>query len=261
MSIIPTSASLNKSFPEKLLSDLSSLGIKEGDTLFVHSSLKGLQSEGLTPIEVIEALLASIGESGTLLMPAFTYQNVTWDNPFFSYSSTPSCVGVIPETFRKYPNVLRSLNPVHSVCARGSLAKELLSEHLVDNISIGPNSPILKLIEYGGKILMLGCGLKPNTFMHGIENTAPAPYRAIVKKVDYEIEDMDGNRFIYHSGLADMSKYEQRYDRVKQLLNPPELLQGKALGGEAWLMDAKALFNAGTNAIKENPYFFVEPIK
>ena len=43
------------------------LGIRSGDTLLVHSSLKSL--EGASPADVIEALLALLGPEGTLMLP------------------------------------------------------------------------------------------------------------------------------------------------------------------------------------------------
>ncbi len=54
---------------EKLRQDLSVLGVKEGDAVLVHSSMKALGTK-LSPEEVIDVLQEAVGESGTLLMPA-----------------------------------------------------------------------------------------------------------------------------------------------------------------------------------------------
>lgn len=61
---------------DQLLHDLKALGVKEGDAVLVHSSMKALGTK-LTPEEVIDALQESVGEKGTLLMPALTYENVS----------------------------------------------------------------------------------------------------------------------------------------------------------------------------------------
>lgn len=251
---------LKNDIKEGLKADLIALGLTSGMTVFVHSSLKGLATPNLSPQDVVSTLCELVGKDGTLLMPAFTYKNVTRQNPFYSCKATPSCVGIIPEIFRLLPLVQRSLNPVHSVCAIGKNTQELLCEHLLDDISIGVHSPIMKLPRFNGKILMLGCGLAPNTFMHGVENTAGAPYRSIKFDVNYTIEDMQGNRFKYQGGLPDMSMLAQRYDRVKNLLSPEDIAFGKVLNGEAWLIDSAALLKAGVAAIKQSPYFFVDHI-
>ena len=45
----------------------------------------------------------------------------------FDTLNTPSSVGVILETFRRRPNVLRSCHPTNSVAASGPAAADLLS--------------------------------------------------------------------------------------------------------------------------------------
>ena len=42
-------------------------------------------------------------------------------NSFFSNKDTPSCVGLITETFRKIDGVFRTNHPTHSVAIRGKL--------------------------------------------------------------------------------------------------------------------------------------------
>ena len=53
---------------------LSDLGLCIGDVVMVHSSMKAMQTNR-TPEEIIEDIEAVIGEEGTLLMPALTYEN------------------------------------------------------------------------------------------------------------------------------------------------------------------------------------------
>ena len=64
---------------EQLIRDLQMLGVKEGDAVLVHSSMKALGTR-FTPEEVIAALQESVGESDTLLMPALTYENVSGEH-------------------------------------------------------------------------------------------------------------------------------------------------------------------------------------
>ncbi len=85
---------------EKIKNDLLALGIKAGDVLMVHSSLKSMgQVEGGAET-VIAALRAVLGEEGTLMLPALSYAT-SCESSFFSNLETPSCVGHITEVFRK----------------------------------------------------------------------------------------------------------------------------------------------------------------
>lgn len=53
---------------------LSELGLSGGDVVMVHSEMKAMQTKR-TPEEIIGDIEAAIGEEGTLLMPALTYEN------------------------------------------------------------------------------------------------------------------------------------------------------------------------------------------
>ena len=67
---------------QKLRSDLEILGVRQGDSILVHSSMKALGTR-LDPQEVIGCLQEAVGPEGTLLMPALTYENVTSEHPVF----------------------------------------------------------------------------------------------------------------------------------------------------------------------------------
>ena len=83
----------------KIADDLKKLGIKEDDTILMHSSLSSLGYVEGGADTVIDALL-SVLKNGTLLLPALSYATVNINNPVFSVKDTPTCSGRIPETFR-----------------------------------------------------------------------------------------------------------------------------------------------------------------
>ncbi len=136
----------------------------------------------------------------------------------------------------------------------------MTKNHKLDFISIGENSPYRILPQYDGKILMIGCGLKPNTFMHGVENASNAPYRETKYRVQYQMEDENGNNKSYEGGLPDMSGYAQRYDRVADILLSQQLTTFPLLQAECHLIDAQALMTVGVETIKKDPYYFVDKI-
>ena len=104
-------------------------------------------------------LLAALGEDGTLLMPALTYERVTSANPTFSVLGTPSNVGLIPEYFRLRPGTQRSVHPTHSVARLGRGQPRSSPTTWMTPRPVGPHSPFRKLADLDGQILMLGCGL------------------------------------------------------------------------------------------------------
>ena len=97
------------------------LGIRPGDVILMHSSMKSLGTN-LTPNEFLSELMSAITEEGTLLLPALTYENVTIEKPYFSVTDSEPCIGLLPRTFAKMDGVVRSMHPTHSVYAWGTRA-------------------------------------------------------------------------------------------------------------------------------------------
>ena len=244
---------------EAFVSDLQSLGVRSGGVLLVHASLNSL---GIVPggaETVIQGLLQSLGNEGTLLMPALTYETVRPPHPDFDIHSTPSCVGIIPETFRLRTGTQRSLHPTHSVCAVGLLAEALLAPHFRDSTPCGPNSPFHRLPEFEGQILMLGCGLRPNTSIHAIEELIE-PSFLFGPPIIYTLTDQNGYKTEKRYTPHHFKGWEQRYDRVTDILTFPDLRVGSIMEANGHLIEARALRKAALGALKKNPLFFVDRI-
>lgn len=232
-------------------------GINSGDVLMVHSSLSSLGHIEGGVNSVIAALLKVLGDKGTLLMPALSYENVSRDNPYFDVNETPCCVGTIPETFRHYPGTIRSLHPTHSICANGYRAREFTEKHYLDRTPVGSNSPLALLRDAGGKILMIGCGLYHNTSMHGVEETVGTPYLFENEKCLYTLVDENGNKRRVSYTNHGFENVDQHYERAANLLTGDELKKGNVLEAECFLIDSKALWKKGHDALRENALYFV----
>lgn len=229
------------------------LGIQPGDTVLMHSSMKALQTD-LAPQQFLQTLIDYLGAEGTLLLPALSYDILGGEAPYrFDSAENAACIGLLPETFRKMPGVLRSLHPTHSVCAIGAKAEELTGKHQMDNTPVGPNSPFRLLPGVGGKILMLGNVLRCCTFMHGMEEIAGAPY-CLNDHTDEYIVNGEKREYIGHN----FKGIEQRYDRVANVLRAPAIKTGKIGAADCHLIDAAALQKAATLMMAEDPYFFVD---
>lgn len=242
---------------EKFIQDLRNLGIKEGDILHMHSSFSSLK-KSLTETEVIDSLLEVLGEEGTLMLPSLSYSLVTAETPAFDVAKTGTCVGWLPEFFRtRYPGVIRSVHPTHSCAAIGKRAEELVGSHALDDSPVGPNSPLRKLCELGGKILFLGCGTEPNTSMHGVEELSAPPY-LYGDDIVYTITDNERNTYTKKYRTHGFAHTEQRYDRLEELLDKSDIKHGKVLHAECTLMNAKAVWETGHHMLLENPLYFID---
>ncbi|MBK8026390.1 MAG: AAC(3) family N-acetyltransferase [Chloroflexi bacterium] len=242
---------------ELMARQLHELGVREHGVLLVHSSLRSLGHVEGGPETVIRALVKALGDGGTLLFPALSYETVNSRNPHFDVRNTPSCVGALPEYFRLREGTKRSLHPTHSVCGVGAQVDDLLQGHRNDSTPCGENSPFHKLPHHGGQILFIGCGLRPNTSMHAIEERATPPY-LYGDVLDYSITDDDGRVSTMRVRRHNFRNWTQRYDRVAQVLDSDALRAGKVLEAECHLIEAAPLWVAVREKLKEDPVFFVD---
>lgn len=243
---------------DRISRDLHALGVQVGDILLVHASLRSLGAVPGGATTVIAGLWQALQPHGTLLMPALSYATVTREHPYFDRNATPSNVGVVAETFRLQEDVLRSVHPTHSVCAKGAASQALLADHGKDHTPCGPHSPFRLLPEYRGKILMLGCGLAPNTSFHAIEELVMPPY-LFGEPIDYTLIDGDGQRTVKRYIPHDFTGVRQRYDRIGQKVQAPDLRTGRVLDATVYLLDAAAIWRTALAAMQRDPLAFVEP--
>lgn len=245
----------NMSEYTNLLEDLRALGVQAGDTVLVHSSMKALGTQ-LTPDQVIDCLQEAVGEEGTLLFPALTYENVNAGSPVFDSDSTEPCIGLLPRVFWKRPGVERSEHPTHSVCAWGRLAHRLTVGHAMDDTAVGPHSPFMLLPVVGGKLLFIGEVLHACTFMHGIEDIVQPPF--IKKLGGQSVYTVNGKERIY--GQTDDFGWGSEFQRIADILEEPDIKRGKLLAADSTLIDSRALLASALAEMRSNPYAFVTDI-
>ncbi|MFX0071645.1 MAG: AAC(3) family N-acetyltransferase [Candidatus Hermodarchaeota archaeon] len=188
---------------EDLITDFKKLGVEKGDILFIHSSLKRIGYVVGGAKTVIDALLETIGQEGTLVIPTYPLHNTMYElctmkNYVFDYKTTPTGLGTIPAEFLKYKGIYRSIHPTHSISAIGRNAKEITESHHIGDKAYGENSPWAKLIEMNGKFLGIGISLGPTTQYHYVEDIMGEKF-PIKVKVDriYTIKcKIDENKYI-----------------------------------------------------------------
>jgi len=154
----------------------TAMGIRPGDILLVHSSMKSFGYVEGGPETVISAL-KSVVKDGTLVFP--TLRSRQFYNAYrdWDIQNTPSDVGLLSETFRKSPGVLRSDQETHSVAAFGKQAQYITEGHrtgrprigVFGDLAFGYNSPWQRMYEQNGKVVMIGVSMVYNTFKHFVE--------------------------------------------------------------------------------------------
>lgn len=248
-----------KNLDEALIADLHTLGIHENGVLLVHSSLRSLGKFEDSAERVIQALLNVLGENGTLLMPALSFATVYPKQPYFNVLTSPACVGALAEYFRTREGTIRSLHPTHSVCAIGKYAHEIINSHELDQTPCGINSPFYKLPEYQGQILFLGCGMRPNTSMHAIEELSEPPY-LLAGVTEYELTDGQGHVHKMAMRNHHFVGWRQRYERLAQLLDADVLQTGKVLEADCHLVEAEPMWAVAHAKLQREPLFFVDKL-
>ncbi|MFO7697714.1 MAG: AAC(3) family N-acetyltransferase [Anaerolineae bacterium] len=157
----------------ELVRGLRELGVVEGDRLIVHASLSSFGSVIGGAHTIIDALLAVLGPSGTLLVPYFP--SPFYPGPYDPVAPPPAMTGALSNAAREWPGAVMSFHPSHPVVATGPDARELTRDH--HRVSaVGVNSPEDRLAKLGGKVLLLGVTQRKNTTIHTGEAYAAAPY-------------------------------------------------------------------------------------
>jgi aminoglycoside 3-N-acetyltransferase len=107
------------------------------------------------------------------MLPTFNYTSPL-PRPYYDPNGTPCRTGAIPETGRKRRGAVRSLHPTHSVAVIGPDAASLTADHL-QHRAFGKASPIGRLVERNGTVLLIGVDHRANSMVHVAEEYADIP--------------------------------------------------------------------------------------
>lgn len=222
-----------------LVDQFSRCGLEKGQSVIVHTSLGRLGYVVGGAETVIRALLELVGTEGTLLMPSQTWKNldpstgVHWEAkeewwpvirehwPAYDPEITPAVgMGTVAEMFRKWPGARRSGHPARSFAAVGLHADWLTADHDRSNI-FGDGSPLGKLYELDGRILLIGVGHDKNTSLHLAETRARFPSKTYGEESSAIL--VDGNRqwVTYSTQKVDDSDFVQLGNDYEQTNSLP----------------------------------------
>jgi aminoglycoside 3-N-acetyltransferase len=205
----------------EIVAQLRTLGVREGAVLLVHTSFRAVRPVEGGPAGLIEALRTAIGATGTLVMPSWTGDDSTPFDPRTTPAATD--LGVTADTFWRMPGVRRSNQPF-AFAAVGPHAERITS----DPLPVPPHrleSPVGRVHELDGVVLLLGINHDSDTTIHLAELLAGVPYRVpnhitVVEngravRIEYGENDHCCQRF----ALADEWLRERRLQREGRVGN------------------------------------------
>lgn len=229
---------------------LRALGVRPGGVLLVHTSFRAVRPVEGGPLGLVAALREAVGPDGTLVMPSWGDDE---DRPF-DPGATPSApdLGVVADVFWRLPGVLRSDHP-HAFAAAGPLAGAITAGPL-PSPPHGPASPVGRVRDLDGQVLLLGVGHDASTTLHLAEVLAGVPYRVTRRctvlregravRVEYGENDHCCERF----SLAD------RWLRARGLQ-----ADGRVGHASARLARARDVVAAALAHLAEDPLLFLHP--
>lgn len=225
------------------------LGVKPGGVLLVHTSFSRIKPIEGGPLGLISTLRDVLGDDGTLVMPSMSYDD---DHPFDKTKSPCPEMGIVADTFWRLPGVLRSDNN-HAFAAIGRLAEMITAPHPLD-IPHGFDSPVGRVYELDGQVLLLGVGHDANTTIHLCENLAGVRYRRA--KYITVLKDGKPTRFDYR----EIDHCCQNFALVDGWLDEEQLQRrGKIGNGEIRLMRSRDIVNVVTSHLEQDKTLFLHP--
>ena len=252
----------NRVTKEDFKEKLQELGIKSGDLLMVHSSFSAIGPMEMTPADVNDALLETLGNEGTLLMPAFT-------RPYLYFEGTPCrdgqyrpfsvderpYTGALVNELLKRPGCLRDRHTTHTLAGMGKDAAVLLDRQGPFDPPTGLNSAWAEMAPRKGKMLFFGTGLACTTYLHYLETLLNLWYLggALIRYKDEDgqcksafIQQHLGGCRDFYRGIG--SKFYTK--AIERGLNVGYVPFGYA---GLHLVDAEELYNIGCELLKEDP--------
>lgn len=171
-----------------LRAELAELGLRQGMTVLVHCSMRQVGRVDGGADGLRDALLDVLDEEhGTLVVPAQTRsmsrtskehletvrgmdsrQQAAYlrDLPGFDPRTSPAeGAGILAESVRTHRRAHRSAHPVTSFAAVGGHAAEICASHPLECL-LGAQSPLGRLSDLEGRVLLLGVGFDACTAFH-----------------------------------------------------------------------------------------------
>ena len=232
---------------DQLVADLLRLGVEPGAVLLVHTAFSRVRPVEGGPVGLIAALRSALGPAGTLVMPSMSDDD---DHPFDPGATPCASMGIVADTFWRLPGVRRSDSP-HAFAAIGPQASAITAAHPHD-CPHGPDSPVGRVHDLGGQVLLLGVGHDADTTIHLAENLAGVRYR-LPKELTI-VRDGRPSRVEY----AEIDHCCQRFSLLDDWLGKNQR-RGTVGRAEARLARARDIVEAAVIHLRQDETVFLHP--
>jgi aminoglycoside 3-N-acetyltransferase len=217
--------------------------------LVVHTSFSRVAPVDDGPLGLIAALRSALGPEGTLVMPSMSDND---DHPFEREKTPCLGMGVVADYFRTLPDVLRSNSP-HAFAAVGPAAAAITSDHPLD-VAHGLDSPVGRIYQLDGQVLLLGVGHDANTTIHLAETMAGVRYR----RPKY-CTILVGGRPARHD-YSEIDHCCQNFDLMDGWLDAQHRQQRGIVGhADARLIRSRDVVEVALERLRENETAFLHP--
>ena len=214
---------------------------------------------------VTEGMTENVGPEGTLVVPTHSGGNSEpsqWRNPpvpedwwpviratmpAFDPAVTPSGhVGAVPEVARTWPGARRSAHPQVSFAAIGPQAEAVTGGHALDS-GFGERSPLARIHDLDGDVLLLGAGHGSNSSLHLAEYRVPDPPR---ESQGAAVMGPEGRRWVtWEDVVPDESDFEELGAAFEAT---GAVTVGRAGAGDARLMRQRELVAFAADWLKRH---------
>jgi len=231
----------------------------------VHSSFDSFEGFVGEPSQVLLALQQVLTPTGTLLMPTMPFTGTALEyvstERVFDLEKGPSRMGLITELFRRSPGVVRSIHPTHPVACWGAKAQEIAADHHLAATPCGRESPFGRLLDFDGKILLLGTEIDSLSFVHTIEETMESklPLSPFTRETfTLRTRDKDGNILVTNTRLwnTELALRRNPFKLVPVLRERGQWKEGRAGRLSITLLKAEDVLDASLSLARRGEYFY-----
>jgi aminoglycoside N3'-acetyltransferase len=177
---------------ERFADLLRRVNVGEGMHCCLHVSMRNARRAfpGLRAESMIRELQRSVGTSGSLLVPTFSFswKKITGVSHAYDSATTPSAVGSFSEAFRNEPGIIRTSAPTHSFGLWGKAVAEISAKNAPES-PLGAGSPLEWLdTQSSASLLLLGTDFTSVSYIHYLETLALIRGMDVFPWPEYEIE-------------------------------------------------------------------------
>ena len=249
------------SMKSDLLKDIENMRIDPHGTVLIHSSMKSIGKVDGGADTVLDVWSEYL-KDGLLIFPTHTWNRVGKDSPVYDARTEPSCVGILSNLFMQRKNVHRSLHPTHSVAALGKEAAAYVDGEEKIDTPCGRKGCWGKLYDRNTTILFLGCTLKSNTFLHGVEEWNDIPDRVSENTEELTIIDQQGKIFLNSMHRHRCTRAEdvsRNYDKMEPVfLELGAIRYGQFGEAPCVICNAVKMADITSAMLKKNPDLFID---